>query len=378
MTDRRFRVGIVGLQEGRSWASLSHVPALRALSDSFEIAGVANTSRASSESAASAHGLPRAFHSVADLVGSPDVDIVTVAVKVTHHLELVKAALEAGKHVYCEWPLGNGLVEAEQMAALAKEKGLLGVVGTQARVAPEIGYLRDLIAEGYVGTVLSTTITAWAGKNRGGSMENAATYGYMLDKALGATMLTIPIGHTLAAVRDVLGDIVELSSLLANRYPEVHALDLGKMVPKTAEDQVLVNGLLASGAPLSLHYRGGAPRGGPGLTWEINGTEGDIRVTGPLGHAQMVPLTLEGGRGDDRALRAMEVPSAYREGVSVQDVVPGNVGRVYARMAADLRQGTRSAPSFDDAVELHRLLEAIEVAAAKGSRVSPSDIRPAK
>lgn len=365
MSDRKLHVGIVGLQAGH-WASASHVPALRALSDTFEIAGVANTSRASSEAAASAAGIPRAFGSVAELVKSPDVDIVTVTVKVPHHLELAKAALEAGKHVYCEWPLGNGLAEAEELAALAKKKGVLGVAGTQARVAPAILYLRELMADGFVGKVLSTTVTAWAG-GWGAAIDDARVY--LLDKANGATMLTIPIGHTLAALRDVLGDIGELSALVATRRDEVRVLETGKMVPKTAPDQVVVSALQTSGAPLSLHYRGGAPRSGPGLVWEINGTEGDIRVTGSTGNPQMVPLTLEGARGDERAFRVLDIPEAYREGVAVQDVVPGNVGRVYARMSADLREGTQTAPSFDDAVELHRLLETIETAATSGARV---------
>ena len=46
MTEQRFRVGIVGLEPGRGWAARAHVPALRALSDSYEIVGVANTSLA--------------------------------------------------------------------------------------------------------------------------------------------------------------------------------------------------------------------------------------------------------------------------------------------------------------------------------------------
>jgi hypothetical protein len=47
MTGQRFGVGIVGLQPGRSWAARAHIPALRALSESYEIVGVANTSLAS-------------------------------------------------------------------------------------------------------------------------------------------------------------------------------------------------------------------------------------------------------------------------------------------------------------------------------------------
>src|SRR5690349_17931423 len=82
---RRFKVGIVGLQPGRSWAARAHVPALRALADRFEIAGVANTSKASAEAAAAAMGIPRAYDNVAALVADPEVDIVAVTVKVPHH-----------------------------------------------------------------------------------------------------------------------------------------------------------------------------------------------------------------------------------------------------------------------------------------------------
>ena len=62
---RRFRLGIVGLSALRGWATAAHVPALRALSDDFEIVGVANTSLKSAEAAAAAFGLPRAFESAA-------------------------------------------------------------------------------------------------------------------------------------------------------------------------------------------------------------------------------------------------------------------------------------------------------------------------
>src|ERR1700704_3457255 len=109
MAGQRFKVGIVGLQPGRSWAARAHIPALRALSESYEIVGVANTSWASAEKAAAATGLPRGLADVAELVAAPEIDVVTVTVKEPHPLETVKMAISAGKHVYCEWPLGNGL-----------------------------------------------------------------------------------------------------------------------------------------------------------------------------------------------------------------------------------------------------------------------------
>lgn len=368
MSTHKHRIGIVGLHAGRSWAAVAHLPALRALADTFEVVGVANRDRASGEAAAAACGIPRAFDDVAALVASPDIDIVVVTVKVPHHLELVTAALEAGKHVYCEWPLGNGLAEAETLAALVRDKGLLGVVGTQARVAPEVLYLRRLLAEGHVGDVLSSTVTAW-GAGWGAAIASAETQGYLLDRANGATLLTIPFAHTLAALRDVLGDVSELSAVLANRRRQVRVAGSDALLPMDAHDQVLVSGVLDSGAPLSIHYRGGLPRSGPGLVWEINGTEGDLRLSGQNGHAQLAALSLEGGRGE-APLAPLTLPAETLEGLPAE-LPHGNVARLYARLASDLAHGTRSAPDFADAVELHRLIAAIETAAERGVRVAP-------
>src|SRR5205814_195603 len=77
---------------------------------------------------------------------------------VPHHRELVSAALAAGKAVYCEWPLGRDLDDARAMAALAAEQGVRTVVGLQARQAPAIELVRQLLGDGYVGEVLSTTM----------------------------------------------------------------------------------------------------------------------------------------------------------------------------------------------------------------------------
>jgi predicted dehydrogenase len=371
MREKRFGVGIVGVEPGRSWAARGHIPALRALSDTFDIIGLANTTKASAKAAAVATGLSRAFADVAELVAAPEVDIVTVAVKVPPHLKIVKAAIDAGKHVYCEWPLGNGLAEAEEMAALARAKGVLGVVGTQARFAPEIEYLRHLIADGFVGDVLSTTLVGRGGVLQGGgSIPDKKTWGYLLDRSNGATLLTIPLGHTLAVLRDVFGDIAEVSSVLAVRRITAFVVDTGETLPVTAPDQVLVSGMFVSGVPISIHYRGGAARDDDGLFWEIHGTEGDIRVSGPSGHTQMVQLSLKGARGEEKAFKPLEVPASYRSGWP-QDVEPGNVARLYARMAHDLRDGSRTAPSFEDAVAVHRIIAAIERAAESGSRIAP-------
>jgi predicted dehydrogenase len=365
MKKKKIGVGIIGLQPGRSWGAVAHVPALRSLPEDFEIVGVANSSRESAEAAASACDLPRGFSSPDELLACPEVDVVTVTVKVPHHFELVRRAIAAGKHVYCEWPLGNGLEEARELARLAKANDVLGVVGTQARVAPEILYLRHLIAEGFVGEVLSTSLIG-SGMILGPTVESRSIY--LLDRSNGANMLTIPVGHTLAAVQDVLGPIVDVSARLLNRRVSAQVEHEDRTVPMTAHDQVLADALLASGAPLALHYRGGMPQG-IGLLWEINGTDGVIQVTAASGHAQMVQLSIAGARGSERDLQPIPVPATFYDGLP-GDVRARNVAAMYARMADDIRDGTRTAPDFDDAVGLHRVIAAIERSSDQGTRIA--------
>src|SRR5437868_9223649 len=155
---KKIRVGIIGANPDRGWAAQAHIPALRSLSDDFEITALSTSRRESADAAGKLFGVPLAFDNHEELVNSPTVDVVAVTVKVPYHLELATAALEAGKPVYCECPLGNGLEEAETLAALAKKQGVLAVAGLQARSAPPVAYVRDLIAQGYVGEVLSTTL----------------------------------------------------------------------------------------------------------------------------------------------------------------------------------------------------------------------------
>lgn len=368
MSTETIRIGIVGLKPGESWAGIAHVPALQSMPDKFSIAGVANSRLESSRSAAEAVGIPRAFANAQALIDSPEIDAVAVTITVPQHLEVVKAALAAGKHVYCEAPLGNGLAEAEEMAALAREKPVVTVVGLQARVAPEILYLRELLSEGFVGRVLSSSLCGWAG-NWGPTAGNLKRLGYLLDVHNGATMLTIPLAHTLAALRDVLGDVTEVSALVDTRVPEVRSEDDGSLLRMTAPDQILLTARLESGAPLSVHYQGGMPNGTEGLVWDIHGTEGDLRITAPFGHSQMAQLAIAGARSGEGELKPMPAPPRFSAGAP-EELIPGNVARNYARMAQDIRTGSATASSFDDAVSLQRLIDAIERSADSGSRVT--------
>src|SRR5947199_3023701 len=266
---KRIRVGIIGANPDRGWAAQAHIPALTSLSDDFEITALSTTRRESADAAGKLFGVPAAFDNHQELVDSPTVDVVAVTVKVPHHLELATAALAAGKAVSCEWPLGNGLKEAEALAALAKKQGVLAVAGLQARSAPSVAYVRDLIAQGYVGEVLSTTLIG-SGMGWGPTVEpyNA----YLNDKKSGATMLSIALGHAADELCHCVGAVPQLSATMNVRRTSYSVAGTDERKPMTTEDQVGVSGLLESGAAFSIHYRGGVSRG-TNLLCEINGTE---------------------------------------------------------------------------------------------------------
>jgi predicted dehydrogenase len=80
------------------------------------------------------------------------------------------------------------------------------------------------------------------------------------------------------------------------------------------------------------------------------------------------PLRVEGGQRDEDGFRELEIPSSFYFGLE-DAVAARNVAGMYRLMAHDLRHGTRTAPSFDDAVALHRTISAIEESAETGKRV---------
>src|SRR5258707_9744456 len=281
-------VGIVGVSPVRGWAATAHIPALRAL-PRYEIRALSAHSAESARAAGEVFGVSAVFSDHEQLVTRPDIDVVAVTVKVPHHRELVSAALVAGKAVYCEWPLGRDLDDARALAALAAEQGVHTVVGLQARQAPAIEFVQELLDDGYVGEVLSTPMVGLSVPGDVVVKPNA----YMLDKTNGANLLTIALGHSLDTLNYLLGEFADLWAVSDVRRPLMSIEETGEQIVKTAADQIAVIGTLRSGATASIHIRE-AVAGGTGFLWEINGTDGTLRMTADAPFPAIFPLTVPG------------------------------------------------------------------------------------
>lgn len=200
------------------------------------------------------------------------------SVRVDRHLETISPSLKAGKDVYVEWPLGKSLSEAEQLLKLKNEAGVKkAVVGLQARQAPIVKKVKQLVDSGKIGKVLSST---WAGYAGNGGESTPQAVEYIGRREVGGNLVTIHFGHAVDYLQQgillsllclifvrpfclksqIIADHFQVlgygfepapKTLLAIRRKTVKLLDAdGKVLeenhPKTADDTIFLNGFLSS------------------------------------------------------------------------------------------------------------------------------------
>jgi predicted dehydrogenase len=364
MTER-IRVGIVGAtvtQGGSGWGANAHVPALKAL-PRYELKAVCTAHEDTAKASAAVFGAQRGFHRFSDMAGDPEVDLVVVCVRVPGHRDLVMAGLQAGKAVLCEWPLGRTLAEAEEMAALARQRSLPTIVGLQARSAPAILYARDLIQGGYIGDVLTANLSCVVPA----VLQRGPGRIWQGVRANGANVLTITGGHAIDALCAVLGEFAEVSARVSTRIPEWRTLE-GKPVPVDSPDSINVVGRMVSGAEVSVNVAA-VPSNPGGNRIEIYGREGALVIRAD-GSFNTGGSEVHAGKGKE-AMAPMPVPAKY-EVVPERTPAgqPYNVAQAYARAADALRGGGSFDVDFDLAVQRHKLIDAIERSSATGRSVT--------
>jgi len=367
MATEKIRVGIIGANVRYGWGSSAHIPALSALPE-FEITAVCTSRQETADETAKHFGISRAFADPYKMVQHPDVDLVSICVRVPFHHQMGMAALNAGKHLFCEWPLAATTEQAQQMRDLAARKGVRHMVGLQARGARAINRVRDLVAQGYIGKVLSCTMIV---TTPGWGSDFTLSRAYLADRSTGATLMTIPGGHSIDALCFCLGEFKEVFSVVATQRQRFKIVETGETIQMTSPDQVLLSGVLQSGAVASVHVKGGTANG-TGFLFEIHGTEGDLAVA-PADprqgtSVQISEFTVRGAQSG-KTLADLPIPESYRcVPAQVPAGPPFNVAQLFVRMAEGISEGKPVSSDFDVAVKRHLLLDAIQKASDTGLR----------
>jgi len=352
---KQIRVGIVGADTKASWAKVSHVPAINGLSG-VKLAAVATRNEQSARQAAEAFGADLWFSDPLAMIRDERIDVVTIAVKVPAHHELVLAALNADKAVYCEAPLGRTVAETDRMATASGS--LHTAIGLQGRLNPAVRRAAQLLSSGKIGRPLNARIVS---TTVGFGAEIPFSHDYFNKASSGANLLTITAGHTLDLAEAILGPIIEVDARTQILWPTVKLADTGEQSVRETPDQVGILGTTDSGAVFTADMSGGVAPQNARFSFEIRGSEGWLSLTSDH------PYGFQAG---DLKLTS-NIPFTTPDEVAVSGGLMGaaiNVGEVYAHLVRDLRVGTYSAPSFDHALHNARLIDAVRRAAERGER----------
>lgn len=349
------RIGFAGANAERGWAKDAHFPALKAL-PGLAIHAVSARSQDLADAAAAAYGAASAFGDSLAMARDPQVDVVAVTVKVPEHRKIVLAALEAGKHVYCEWPLARDLAEAEELAEAARRAGTHVAIGLQGANALAVRHAAELVRLGVIGEPKSLRVVS---ATAGWAKQAPPFYAYLQDKRNGATLASIAGGHTLAMIEAVVGPYAEVSARNSILTPKVEIAGTGEMVERTCPDHMLIHGRHASGCVSSSEILGGENRP---LIFELRGSKGTLAIEGhhPGGY-QCGDLTVTVTPETEPQAAAM------LSGLQGQAI---NVGELWRRFESDIRTGQRTVPDFAMAVSLHALLDAIDRSSDLGQTIA--------
>ena len=342
------------------WTPRAHAPAILKLPD-IDLIAVCTAHKETAIESAEKYGATMAFHNHNEMLEKADLDAVAIVVRVPFHYQLTVDAIKAGKHVYTEWPLGANVKEAHHMASLVRKKGSLSMVGLQSRVSPVLMRARDLIRDGYLGKVLTANLTQF----NSGVLSRTSSRTWQKDKSLGATTLSIAFGHAVDALCMCLGEFDKVSATVCTQVPEWRETDTGRTVGVNAPDNILVNGVLKSGAVVSIHV-GSIPYNDSGYRLEIYGSEGTLAVKS-TGTPAIDEARLYGSRvGSDRLSR-IHIPKRYTWiPTDVPAGPPFNIAQLWYRFCQSIDRGISLEPDFDLAVRRHELLDAIQTASVTG------------
>jgi predicted dehydrogenase len=214
-----------------------------------------------------------------------------------------------------------------------------------------------MIDAGRLGKIHAATL--YSARAKGNTVEVPAWTAYTYDAAERAGLVDVLGGHALDLVEHLLGPIVDLRARTAIRSPRHRVAETGAAIDITAADHLLASATLRGGAVVSLHLRDGEVAE-PRTRLEIAGSEGNLSlVSGSSGdpwaaQLQIDELRLSETRRGQPTPTDVELPDDAASALPLQ---ARNIARLYTALAADIADGGHRAPTFADAVALHRLLD---------------------
>lgn len=319
------------------------------------------------------------------LVERDDVDIIDICTPGDTHREIALAALAAGKHVLCEKPLANSVADAEEMAAAAEEaagRGIRAMCGFTYRRTPALTLAKRFVDEGRLGQirhVRAQYLQDWL------SDENAPLT-WRLDREKAGSGALGDIGaHSIDMAQWVTGQQIKGVSALTNTFVSERpvggehvglgghgdtAADAAKG-PVTVDDAAIFSARFSGGAIGAFEATRFALGRKNSIRLEVNGSEGSIAFD----YEESNVLEYFDGRDDAEAQGFRRIFVTEPVHPYTANWWPAGHGLGYEHgfthqvvdLVNDIAAGRTPSPSFSDAAQVQRVLDAVEHSAAESS-----------
>ena len=178
------------------------------------------------------------------LVSDPKVDVVSITTPNQFHAEMAIAALEAGKHVWCEKPMATSLADARRMADAAKASGRVTVLGYNYIQNPMVRQIESLLKAGTIGTVNHIRVEM----DEDFMADATAVFGFKSEKASGHGALDDFGVHPLSLIQVLFGDVTRVICHQSKPYA---TRPLPDGTPRAAETHDIADVLFELGGGIS-------------------------------------------------------------------------------------------------------------------------------
>jgi predicted dehydrogenase len=378
--ERDIGVGVIGM----GWMGRVHTAAYRRVLEHFPDLGVRpRLVRAADVSEERRRHAERVgFEATTDdwraVIDDPAVEVVNVTLPNVMHREVAVAALEAGKHLWVEKPVGRGVEDTQAVADAARKAGVVTGVGFCYRFAPAVQHAHRLIADGAIGDVnhyRGVFLADYANR------PDAAASWRFSRAAAGSGALGDLMAHVVDLTHHLVGPIERLSGRIATMIPRrprptaegthFSRVESDDLVDVDNEDWAGALCELAGGTVGSLEASRVIVGPRVGMRFEVHGTQGALSwELERMNELERFTLSENGGdEGYTRILAGVEHPdfAAFQPGAGVP-MGYDDLRVLEARnFLAAVRDGEQREPGIEQMLAAARVLEAIERSSASGA-----------
>lgn len=335
-----YKVGIVG----SGFGVRAHLPAFTA-HPKFEVVAIASPTHARE---VAAQRNIAAYERAEDLILSAGVDVVSIAAPPFTHHEAVLAALASGKHVLCEKPFALNVAEAQEMAAAAREADTAAAVMHEFRWVPQRIAIKELIANGHLHPLREIEIAQFSRNLR--QEETGRRRGWWFERECGGGMAGAALSH-----------VIDTANWFAGRPPVRISGFLRTANPQRRDNDGEFTSTVDDGAFALLDY-------GNGLTARLC-VDGTVAVESSTYAAHAENRTAVASGPSAHVMRLFSVDeqetaeldckaSPYQRYESIDPLVP-LIMELLDEFANQIEHGKSAVPTFAEALETQRVLEAI-------------------